>query len=70
MVIVKLTGVPTQPFKVGVMETVPEMAAVVALVPVKGEILPDPLAPKPIAVFELVHVNDTQIKNRLVTLYY
>ena len=43
------------------METVPEMAAVVALVPVKGEILPDPLAPKPIAVFELVHVNDAPV---------
>lgn len=56
MVMVKLTGVPTQLFKVGVIEIVPDIALLVAFVPVKGAIFPEPLAPKPIVVFELVQV--------------
>lgn len=54
---VKLTGDPTQLFKVGVIEIVPDIALLVAFVPEKEAIFPEPLAPKPIAVFELVQVN-------------
>jgi hypothetical protein len=55
-VIVKVLGVPVQPLAVGVTVMVPVIGAVVVLVAVKLAMLPDPLAPNPIAVLSLVHV--------------
>jgi uncharacterized membrane protein YeaQ/YmgE (transglycosylase-associated protein family) len=55
-VIVKVLGVPVQPLAVGVTVMVPVIGAVVVLVAVKLAMLPDPLAPNPIAVLLLVHV--------------
>lgn len=46
-VIVKLFGVPTQPFTVGVTVIVAVTAAVVALIAVKLAILPEPEAARP-----------------------
>ena len=56
-VIVKLLGNPTQVPKVGVTDIVPVMGAAVPLVAPKAGMLPLPLAPKPMAVLELVQVN-------------
>ncbi len=54
---VKFDGVPAQPFRVGVTAIVPVMGVDPPFVPTKVAMLPDPPAPKPIAVFEFVHVN-------------
>jgi hypothetical protein len=53
---VKVLGVPVQPLAVGVTVMVPVIGAVVVLVAVKLAMLPEPLAPNPIAVLSLVHV--------------
>ena len=54
--IVKLSGVPTQPADDGVTVIVPLIGAAVALVPVKDAILPLPEAPRPIAVLLFVQL--------------
>lgn len=56
-VIVKLLGAPTHVPIVGVTVIVAVIGPAVALVAPKAGILPDPLAPNPIPVLELVHVN-------------
>ena len=56
-VIVKINGVPVQPFAVGVTVIVALIADVVPFVAVKDGMFPDPLAARPIAVLLLVHVN-------------
>jgi hypothetical protein len=53
-VIVKLFVGPVHPFAVGVMIMLDDIAALPVLVAVKDGILPEPLAAKPIVVFELV----------------
>jgi hypothetical protein len=55
-VIVNDFGVPEQPFAIGVTVTVERMEASTVFVVVKAGILPDPVACKPIDMFELVHV--------------
>lgn len=55
-VMVKVSGVPGTPKAVGVTTTVATTGAVPVLVAVKPEILPDPLAAKPIDGLLLVHV--------------
>ena len=55
-VIVKVTGVPGQPFAVGVTVTVEEIGAVPVLTAVKLPILPVPEAPRPVAVLSLVQL--------------
>jgi hypothetical protein len=69
IVIVKLIGVPTQLFKVGVTVIVPVIGAAPLFVPVKEAIFPDPLAPSPIAVFEFVQdvVAPTGVEVKLTT---
>ena len=57
-VITNACGVPGQPLAVGVTEIVPDIGATPAFVAVNaGNVLPLPLAPNPIAVLSLVHVN-------------
>ena len=55
-VIVKVTGVPGQPFATGVTVMVPLIGVVPALVPVNEAILPVPEAPRPMAVLLLVQL--------------
>jgi hypothetical protein len=50
-------GVPAQPFAAGVTVIVEVMGKVVALVAVNEEMLPKPLAARPIAVLLLAQVN-------------
>ena len=50
----KPTGVPEQPFAVGVTVIVPLMLALVVFVEVNAAMLPVPEAPKPIFVLEFV----------------
>ena len=50
-------GVPVQPFAAGVTVIVEVMGKVVALVAVNEEMLPKPLAARPIAVLLLAQVN-------------
>jgi hypothetical protein len=57
IVIVYTSGVPTQPFNVGVIVIVPVIGAVVAFVAVNDGIVPVPLAARPIAVLEFVQAN-------------
>lgn len=57
-VMVYEAGVPVQPATVGVTVMVPLMDELPGLVAVNGGTLPDPLAPKPMAVLELVQVNE------------
>ena len=57
-VMVYVEPLPTQPFNVGVTVIVPDIAVVPALVAVKTGTLLLPLATKPIAVFELIHVKE------------
>jgi hypothetical protein len=47
---------PTQPFSVGIIVIVPEIAVVPALAAVNEGIFPVPLAASPMAAFELDHV--------------
>ena len=56
--IIKVIGVPVHAGfpKEGVTVIVPEIGALVPFVVVNAGILPDPLAAKPIAVFEFVQV--------------
>jgi hypothetical protein len=56
-VIINIDGVPEHPFAVGVTVIVAEIGDVVAFVAVNEGILPEPLAPRPIAVLPFVHVN-------------
>lgn len=56
-VIVKVVAGPTQPLNVGTTEIVLVIGALVALAAVKVGKLPEPLAPSPMAVLLLVHVN-------------
>ena len=57
-VIINVCGAPAQPLAVGVTVIVPDIGAVPALVAVKvGNVLPEPLAPKPIAVLLFVQLN-------------
>ena len=56
IVIVNVIGVPLQPLKIGVTVMVAEIAVLPALVAVNDGKFPEPLAPKPMAVLELVHV--------------
>lgn len=53
-VMLNVVAVPTQVFNVGVTVIVPVMEALPELVAVNDPIFPPPLAPSPIAVFELV----------------
>ena len=53
-VMVYEAGFPTQPFKVAVTETVPEIGVSPALVEVNAAMLPVPDAPKPILVLVLL----------------
>ena len=55
-VMVKETGVPGQPFAVGVTSIIPVIAAFVALVAVNEAISPVPLAAKPMAVLSFVQL--------------
>ena len=55
-VIVKVTGVPGQPFATGVTVTVEVTGAEPALVPVNGAISPEPEAASPVAVLLLVQL--------------
>ena len=55
-VIVKVIGVPVQEPFTGVTVIVPDIGAAVALVARKEGISPEPLAPKPIAVFVFVQL--------------
>ena len=56
-VIVNVIGNPAQPFALGVTVIVPDIAVTPVLVVTKLGIFPVPDAPRPIAVFELVHAN-------------
>ena len=56
--IVKFDGEPTQPFKVGVTPIVPVKGVDPLLVPTNVAMLPEPLAPRPIAVLLFVQAND------------
>lgn len=56
-VIVYVIGEPVQPEAEGVTVIVAVIVLVPAFVAVKAEIVPDPLAPSPIAVLEFVHAN-------------
>ena len=56
MIIVYVTGLPGQPFKVGVTVMVPAIAALVVLVAVKAGMLPVPVAARPMAGLLLVQV--------------
>jgi hypothetical protein len=69
IVIVKLIGVPTQLFNVGVTDIVPVIGAALLFVPVNEAIFPVPLAPKPIAVLEFVQlvVAPTGVEVKLTT---
>jgi hypothetical protein len=52
-----LSVFPVHPFAVGVTVIVAVIGDVVAFVAVNEGILPEPFAPRPIAVFHVVHVN-------------
>jgi hypothetical protein len=56
-VMVKVTGVPLQPFAFGVTVTVEVKGPVVVLVPTKEAMFPVPLAPNPVAVLLFVQLN-------------
>jgi hypothetical protein len=58
IVITYVSDVPAHPFRDGVTTILPEMAEPVGFVPTKVGWLPVPVAPNPIAVFELVQVKD------------
>ena len=55
-VIVKVTGVPGQPFAVGVTVTVEVIGTVPVLTAVNVPILPVPEVPRPVAVLSLVQL--------------
>ena len=55
-VMVKETGVPGQPFAVGVTSIVPVIGVFVAFVAVNEAISPVPLAPNPMAVLSFVQL--------------
>src|SRR4030095_5221240 len=56
-VIVNVEGVPVHPFAAGVTVIVAVIGEVVALIAVNEGTLPEPLAPRPIAVLLFVQVN-------------
>jgi hypothetical protein len=53
--------VSVQPFSVAVTTIFPVIAPVVGFAAVKLGTFPDPLAPRPMDVFELVHVNVARV---------